>query len=105
MSIKVQVLKARKILVGSVGVATVSFLGTACSSSSVANLMAPPSCEIAPQNPDCIGPRPDAGTDGGAHTAADAGPDTAADIVVDTGTDTNQDATDAGLDAGDATVD
>ena len=88
MSLKARGRKARKILVGSVGIATVSFLGVGCRGTSVANLPAPPSCEIAPQNPYCIGPKPDAGTD-----ARDAAPDIAADIA------SMSDASDAGGDA------
>jgi len=72
MSLKVQVLKARKILVGSVGVATVSFVGIGCSRTSVANLMVAPSCEVAPTNPYCYGP------DAGADAAKDGGPGGAA---------------------------
>jgi hypothetical protein len=71
MSLKVQVLKARKILVGSVGVATASFVGINCSRTSVANLMAPPSCEVAPNNPWCYDP--DAGTDAAKDAAGGAG--------------------------------
>ena len=67
----------RKLLVASIGVAAVSFVGVACSStSSVANLPAPPSCEIAPNDPYCIGDRPDAGDDA-------AVPDAAADTPTD----------------------
>ncbi len=51
MSLKARGLKARKILVGSVGIATASFVGVGCSSTSVANLPAPPSCEVAPKIP------------------------------------------------------
>jgi len=71
MSVKARGRKARKILVGSVGIATVSFLGVGCSGTSVANLPAPPSCEVAPQNPYCIGAKPDAGTDAAPEVAPD----------------------------------
>ena len=72
MSMKVHVRKARKILVASVGVAAVSFVGIACDSTSVANLPAPPSCDVHPNVPDCIGPKPDAGADGAAGDASDS---------------------------------
>jgi hypothetical protein len=71
MSLKVHVRKARKLLVASMGVAAVSFVGTACDQTSVANLPAPPSCDVAPNDPHCYGPKPDAG-DAGASDAADA---------------------------------
>lgn len=78
MRVKVQILKARKILVGSVGVAAVSFVGAGCSRTSVANLPAPPSCDVAPNDPYCY-PKPDAASDapdGGADAeAADAAAD------------------------------
>ena len=67
MSLKVHVRKARKILVASVGVATVSFVGVACDNTSVANLPAPPSCDVAPQNPYCTGG--DAASDGNSDDA------------------------------------
>ena len=76
-SLKVQILKAHKILVGSVGVATLSFLGTACRSA-VSNLMAAPSCEVAPNASYCIGPRPDAKAD----TQMNAPPGTAPDSAI-----------------------
>jgi len=72
MSLKIQVLKARKILVGSVGLATASFVAIGCSSTSVANLPAPPSCDVAPTDPYCVG------RDGGSDAAAGAGPGGAA---------------------------
>ena len=65
----------RKLLVASVGVATVSFVGVGCSTTSVANLPAPPSCEVAPQDPSCIGPHPDAGADAGTDGDAGGGDD------------------------------
>jgi hypothetical protein len=78
MPSKPRVRRGRKLLVASLGVATISFVGVECSStSSVANLPAPPSCLQMPQNPDCYGPRPDAGVDAGkdAKSSSDAGPD------------------------------
>ena len=72
MSLKIQILKARKILVASVGVATASFVGIGCGGTSVANLPAPPSCDVAPDNPYCVG------RDGGGDGAAGAGPGGAA---------------------------
>ena len=95
---KVQILKAHKILVGSVGVATVSILSAGCSA--VANLMVPPSCAVAPHDPGCIGPRPDAGHDGG----NDAGPDLGADAH-DAPGDTATDATNVMDAASDAPLD
>ena len=73
MSLKVQVLKARKILIGSVGVAAVSFVGVGCNRTAVANLPAPPSCEMEPTNPYCWGAKPDAGDAGDAGDGGDAG--------------------------------
>jgi hypothetical protein len=73
MSLKVQVLKARKILIGSVGVAAVSFVGVGCNRTAVANLPAPPSCEMEPTNPYCWGAKPDAGDAGDVGDAADPG--------------------------------
>jgi hypothetical protein len=74
MSMKVHVRKARKLLVASVGVAAVSFVGVACDHTSVANLPAPPSCDVHPEVPYCIGVRPDAGDGGDAKDdAVDAG--------------------------------
>ena len=49
----------RKLLVASLGVATVTYVGTNCSGTSVANLQAPPSCDVAPTNFYCV----DAGVD------------------------------------------
>ena len=99
MSLKVQILKAHKILVGSVGVATVSILSAGCSA--VANLMAPPSCEVAPHNPGCIGPPPaDAGKDAGRDLGTDAH-----DAASDTAKDTMNTASDAAPDAADAAND
>ena len=65
MSLKVHVHKARKVLVASVGVATVSFVGLGCAvkHTSVANLPAPPSCDVAPNDPNCIGGPIDGGPD------------------------------------------
>ena len=85
MPLKVQILKAQKILVGSVGVATLSFVG-GCRSL-VANLMAAPSCDVAPNASYCIGPRPDAKADtrvdanGAAMDAQDAESDALADAT------------------------
>jgi hypothetical protein len=78
MAIKVRILKTRKILVASLGLATLSFTGAACDTT-VANLMAPPPCQLDPKVPDCIGPHPDSGTDAG----TDAN-DAATDAPVDT---------------------
>ena len=64
--------RGRRILVASVGVATASFVGVGCNMTSVANLPAPPSCQVAPQDPECYGPKPDAGA-GGADGAGGAG--------------------------------
>lgn len=61
----------RKLLVASIGVATVTYVGTNCSLTSVANLQAPPSCDVAPTNPYCTGAKGDAGDDA-AQDAADA---------------------------------
>jgi len=69
MSIKIRPRVARKLLVASAGVAAVSFVGVGCDHTSVANLPAPPSCEVAPTNPYCVGPKPDAGRDAGAADA------------------------------------
>jgi len=81
MSVKAKVRKARKVLVASAGVAAVSFVGVGCHMGSVANLPAPPSCDVAPTDPYCIGNRPDAGPDAGADAgnSADAGADGAGD--------------------------
>jgi hypothetical protein len=65
--------RGRKLLVASVGVATLSFVGVECSNTSVANLPAPPSCLERPNDPFCLGSRPDAGVD------ADGTPDAPAD--------------------------
>jgi hypothetical protein len=65
----------RKLLVATVGVATVSFVGAGCNNASVANLMAPPSCDVAPTNPYCTGPKADASADAGTTDASDAGSD------------------------------
>jgi hypothetical protein len=61
MSLKVHIRKARKVLVASIGVATVSFVGVGCGGTSVANLQAPPSCDVAPTSPYCVGGQVDAG--------------------------------------------
>lgn len=114
MSIKVQVLKARKILVGAVGVATLSFL--AGCRSAVSNLMAAPSCDVAPKAPYCIGPpAPDSGTDMHKDAPLDTGSDAhdalgddasdATRAVTDAAIETNDGETDALVDATDATVD
>jgi hypothetical protein len=95
MSLKVQILKAQKILVGSVGVATLSFL--AGCRSAVSNLMAAPSCDVAPNAPYCIGPRPDAKPDTRVDAAVDVGAD-----GHDTRDDTASDAMDTADDATDA---
>ena len=70
--------RGRKLLVASLGVATLSFTG-ACGSNhtSVANLAPPPSCDVAPNDPSCIG-RHDAGSDG-ASGDAPASPDATTD--------------------------
>jgi hypothetical protein len=94
MSLKVQILKAQKILVGSVGVATLSFLG-GCRSL-VANLMAAPSCDVAPHAPYCIGPSPDAKADTRIDAVLEAGAD-----AEDTRNDTATDAMDAAKDTTD----
>jgi hypothetical protein len=76
MTVKKHRFSPRKLLVASAGVAAVSFVGIgSCSTSSVANLPAPPSCEVAPDDPFCTGPHPDAATDAGpdAETAEDSG--------------------------------
>jgi hypothetical protein len=62
--------RGRKLLVASVGVATLSFVGVRCSCTSVANLPAPPSCLEQPQDPYCYGPKPDAGMDADGATDA-----------------------------------
>jgi hypothetical protein len=53
----------RKLLIASIGVATVTYVGTNCSVTSVANLQAPPSCDVAPTNPYCTDPKSDAAGD------------------------------------------
>ena len=72
MPSKPRVRRGRKLLVASLGVATLSFVGVECSNTSVANLPAPPSCLQMPQNPSCYGPRPDAGVDAGSKSDAGA---------------------------------
>jgi hypothetical protein len=101
MSLKAHGRKARKILVGSVGIATASFIGVGCRGTSVANLPAPPSCEVQPLNPYCIGPKPDAGTDAPADVAADKGGmsdahDAGGDVASSDGGDDASDAGDGG---------
>src|SRR5881275_2044174 len=98
MSLKVQILKAQKILVGSVGVATLSFL--AGCRSAVSNLMAAPSCDVAPNASYCIGPRPDAEADTWVDAALEAGAD-----AHDTRGDTANDAMDGTKDTTDDAVD
>lgn len=100
MSLKVQVMKARKILVGSVGVATVSFVGVGCQMTSVANLPAPPSCEVQPNDPYCYGPKPDAGAD-----ALDGGGGGGADGLDSAASSDARDATGASDAPGDASQD
>jgi len=78
MSVKARVRKARKVLVASAGVAAVSFVGVGCNMGSVANLPAPPSCDVAPSIPYCIGPKADAGADSG-NTPDGGGSDGAGD--------------------------
>jgi hypothetical protein len=68
MAIKIRPRLGRKLLIASVGVAAVSYVGVECDLTSVANLPAPPSCDVAPNNPYCIGQKPDAGGDGGGTT-------------------------------------
>ena len=92
MSLKVQVLKARKILVGSIGVASLSFLGSC--RTLVSNLMAAPSCDVAPKAPYCIGP-----------PAPDSGTDVQKDTALDTRADAHDALGDDASDATDATVD
>jgi hypothetical protein len=70
MSIKIRARLGRKLLVASVGVASVSYVGHGCSMTSVANLAAPPSCDVQPTDPYCT---PTNGQDGG-RDAGDAGP-------------------------------
>jgi hypothetical protein len=109
MSLKVQILKAQKVLVGSVGVATLSFLG-GCRSF-VANLMAAPSCDVAPNASYCIGPRPDAKADTRVDAALEAGTDaqdTRGDMAsdaMDAAKDTTDDADGVAMDAQDAESD
>ena len=95
MSAKVRPRRGRKLLVASAGVASISFIGVGCSGTSVANLPAPPSCEVAPSAPYCH----DAGTDA-ADASHDAGADAAADANHDAGADAADDANhDVGADA------
>jgi hypothetical protein len=70
--------RGHKILVASVGIATMSFVGIGCGSTSVANLMAPPSCDVAPTNPYCL-PSPDSGMDSATDSGLDGATDSAAD--------------------------
>ena len=65
MPSKPRLRRGRKLLVASLGVASLSFVGAECSNTSVANLPAPPSCLQMPKAPYCIGPHPDAGADAG----------------------------------------
>jgi hypothetical protein len=60
----------RKLLIASIGVATVTYVGTNCGVTSVANLQAPPSCDVAPTNPYCTGGNSDAGGDADADQDA-----------------------------------
>ena len=85
MPAKVRRRKGRKLLAASVGVASMSFVGVGCNIG-VANLMAAPSCEVAPQNPYCYA-KPDAGS-------SDTGDGASADAASSQG--------DAATDAGDA---
>jgi hypothetical protein len=75
MSIKIRPRLARKLLVASVGVAAVSYVGVGCDHTSVANLAPPPSCSVQPDNPYCYGPKPDAGPDGGDEAGRDGAGD------------------------------
>ena len=74
MPSKPRLRRGRKLLVASLGVASLSFVGAESCNSSVANLPAPPSCLQMPKAPYCTGPSPDAGTDAGkdAQTTPDA---------------------------------
>jgi hypothetical protein len=71
MPSKPRLRRGRKLLVASLGVASLSFVGAECSNSSVANLPAPPSCLQMPKAPSCSG---DAGVDAGkdANSTPDA---------------------------------
>jgi hypothetical protein len=114
MPAKVRRRKGHKLLAASVGVASISFVGVGCNIG-VANLMAAPSCEVAPQNPHCY-PKLDAGSDGvdlggyGDASDAEAGADHAevagdATATGDTGDGARADASsegDAATDTGDA---
>ena len=62
MPSKPRLRRGRKLLVASLGVASLSFVGAECNSS-VANLPAPPSCLQMPKAPYCTGP--DASADAG----------------------------------------
>jgi hypothetical protein len=72
MSIKVRPRVGRKLLVASVGIAAVSYVGIGCDHTSVANLPAPPSCDVQPSNPYCVGKKPDAGADGATDASGTA---------------------------------
>jgi len=61
----------RKLLIASIGVATVTYVGTNCVVTSVANLQAPPSCDVAPTDPYCTGGKSDADADQDAADTAD----------------------------------
>jgi hypothetical protein len=77
MSVKPRARPGRKLLIASVGVATLSFVGADCTNTSVANLPAPPSCLERPEDPYCYGPRPGPGDAGDAGADGDASPDDA----------------------------
>ena len=112
MPAKVRRRKGHKLLAASVGVASITFVGAGCRIG-VANLMAAPSCEVAPQVPYCY-PKLDAGNDrrdlGLPGDASDtgAGADRAGDAPAtgDTGDGARADVAssegDATTDAGDA---